>query len=91
MGSLPIFTANSLIVSALAEHMKRHDFSKWIANVFRDLSLASRVRLLEVQRDVIGEAEIKVSLAKLIWDRYISTAGVDDSSGRPPRAAYSSL
>jgi hypothetical protein len=73
--------ASACSPEVLKEHMRRHDFSKWIGDVFRDRSLASQVRSLEAQRDLIRESEIKTSLAKLIWERYISPIDGDSCSG----------
>lgn len=55
----------------LQDHLGRHDFSRWIGDVFRDPSLAAQVRRLEARRGLIGESEIKIALAKLIWKRYM--------------------
>ena len=73
--------ASACSQEVLKEHMRRHDFSKWIRDIFRDRSLASQVHSLETRRDLISESEIKVSLAKLIWERYISPIGEDSRSG----------
>ncbi len=55
----------------LKGHMRRHDFSNWIGEVFRDDSLADRVRQLEMRRDLIHGLEIRHSLAKLIGESYM--------------------
>ena len=57
--------------AVLKDHMRRHDFSNWIGEVFRDDSLASRVRQLEMRRDLIHGLEIRQSLAKLIGESYM--------------------
>ena len=73
--------ASACSQEVLKEHMRRHDFSKWIRDIFRDSSLAAQVHSLETRRDLISESEIKVSLAKLIWERYISPISGDSRSG----------
>jgi hydroxymethylpyrimidine pyrophosphatase-like HAD family hydrolase len=62
--------------TVLKDHMRRHDFSNWISEVFRDKFLASQVRRLEMRRDLVHGLEIKQSLAKLIGEHYM----VSDSS-----------
>jgi len=64
----------------LQDHLRRHDFSRWIGEVFRDPSLASQVRRLEARRDLIRESEIKIALAKLIWGRYLLPAPTELST-----------
>jgi len=80
-GGLAGRCANSLaefitLVSAcssevLKNHMRRHDFSRWIRDVFRDIPLASQVHEMEMRYHLMRDSEIKVSLKKLIWDRYM--------------------
>jgi hypothetical protein len=54
----------------IAGHARRGDFSRWIADVFRDHVLASEVRKLE-QRFRLGHINnISDSLAKSIQERY---------------------
>ena len=54
----------------IAGHARRGDFSRWIAEVFRDHVLASEVRKLE-QRFRLGHIKnISDSLAKSIQERY---------------------
>jgi hydroxymethylpyrimidine pyrophosphatase-like HAD family hydrolase len=55
----------------LKNHMQRHDFSRWIRDVFRDFKLASQIHELEMQQHLMSDSEIKVSLKKLIWERYL--------------------
>jgi hypothetical protein len=62
---LPILSA-----PALAGHLRRHDFSRWLNDVFRDRQLALRVRSLE-QRIVTDEAsEVARALGQAIRARY---------------------
>jgi hydroxymethylpyrimidine pyrophosphatase-like HAD family hydrolase len=55
----------------LKDHMRRHDFSNWISDVFRDDSLALQVRRLEMRRDLVHGVEIRQSLAKIIGEHYM--------------------
>jgi hydroxymethylpyrimidine pyrophosphatase-like HAD family hydrolase len=66
--------ASACSPEALQDHLRRHDFSRWIGNVFGDPTLASQIHRLEAQRDLVRESEIKISLAKLIWERYMFPA-----------------
>ena len=71
--------ASACSPEVLQEHLRRHDFSRWIGEVFRDPSLASQVRRLEARRDLIHESEIKMALAKLIWERYLLPAPTESN------------
>ena len=71
------FVAALAISSAtvLAGHAHRGDFSRWIADVFRDHFLASDIRKLE-QRFRLGHAHnISDSIIKLIRERYEVSPG----------------
>jgi hypothetical protein len=72
--------ASACSPEVLQDHLQRHDFSRWIGDVFRDPSLASQVRRLEARRDLIRESEIKIALAKLIWERYLLPAPMELST-----------
>jgi len=82
-GGMAVRCANSLaefitLVSAcssavLKNHLRRNDFSRWIRDVFRDIPLASQVHEIEMRHNLMRDFEIKVSLKKLIWDRYMPT------------------
>lgn len=54
-------------------HRRRHDFSRWIATIFRDLTLASRIFALELQREDEkgGVSRFVAETAKLIVERYL--------------------
>jgi hydroxymethylpyrimidine pyrophosphatase-like HAD family hydrolase len=55
---------------ALEGHVRRGDFSRWIAEVFRDRALASDVRKLE-QRHRLGHVhDLSNSLAAVVQERY---------------------
>jgi hydroxymethylpyrimidine pyrophosphatase-like HAD family hydrolase len=71
--------ASACSPEVLQEHLRRHDFSRWIGEVFRDPSLASQVRRLETRRDLFHESEIKMALAKLIWERYLLPAPTESN------------
>ena len=56
--------------TSLDGHVRRGDFSRWIADVFHDDRLASDVRKIE-QRYRLGHLEdVRQSMARLIQDRY---------------------
>ena len=54
----------------LEPHLRRHDFSRWIADVFRDGSLAARVRGLETGIEAEGAAALAASIGQTIRARY---------------------
>jgi hypothetical protein len=51
-------------------HIVRHDFSRWIAAVFRDEYLASQIRALEEQAQLVGSREFRTEVAAAIHQRY---------------------
>ena len=51
-------------------HLRRHDFSSWIAGVFRDNPLAAQVKQLEDQYQINRVPDINDALIQLIQDRY---------------------
>jgi len=51
-------------------HLRRHDFSSWIAGVFRDDPLSVQVRQLEDQYLINQVPDISDALIQLIQDRY---------------------
>lgn len=55
-------------------HFQRHDFSRWLADVFRDHPLASRVRELEERAATEDARDLAAELAQSIRARYDSTA-----------------
>jgi hypothetical protein len=57
----------------LKNHMQRHDFSRWIRDVFQDIPLASQVHEIEMRHHLMRDSEINMSLKKLISDRYMPT------------------
>jgi hydroxymethylpyrimidine pyrophosphatase-like HAD family hydrolase len=66
-----IALASTSAPEVLQDHLRRHDFSRWIAGVFRDPILADQVRRLEARHELLPEPELKVGLAELIWARYL--------------------
>jgi hydroxymethylpyrimidine pyrophosphatase-like HAD family hydrolase len=65
----------SLPGSVVESHALRGDFSRWIAEVFRDHALASEVRKLEERFRLGHTLALSDSLAKLIRERYELSAG----------------
>jgi len=55
----------------LAGHIRRHDFSRWIADVFRDRATATAVRELEASLQADPEADSGVRIAAAISARYL--------------------
>jgi hypothetical protein len=60
----------------VAAHLRRHDFSRWIANVYRDRTLAAQVFALEKDQAARHAADAPTALAKLISDRYFLAGAV---------------
>jgi hypothetical protein len=52
-------------------HLRRGDFSRWIAGVFGDVTLATRVRQLETQYQLAPALDVRDALLRLIADRYM--------------------
>ena len=59
------YSANSL-----GDHARRGDFSRWIANVFRDHRLASDVRKIEQQYRLNHLGDVRQPIAALILNQY---------------------
>lgn len=62
------------LIAALPEpvlqgHLQRHDFSRWIADVFRDAALAARIRGLE-SVDGEGAGDVAGTIGQAIRARY---------------------
>ena len=58
-------------LDVVEEHRRRHDFSRWIANVFRDRALATRVFALEQDHEGGGPFPFATELATAIAERYL--------------------
>jgi hydroxymethylpyrimidine pyrophosphatase-like HAD family hydrolase len=56
--------------SALDGHLRANDFSRWIADVFRDYSLAAQFQDVEDQYKMNRIPDINDALIQLIQDRY---------------------
>lgn len=59
-----------LPVAVIEGHLHRHDFSRWIAGVFRDGPLAARVRGLETAIESEGAADLAAAISQTIRARY---------------------
>jgi hypothetical protein len=57
----------------LAPHLQRHDFSRWIGHVFRDLSLAARVRALEGRLALERPRDLVNDISQAVRARYEMT------------------
>ena len=63
------------LIAALPEgvlqgHLERHDFSRWIADVFRDAALAARIRGFESRVDGEGAGDVAGTIGQAIRARY---------------------
>ena len=60
----------ALPVKVLEGHLQRHDFSRWIGDVFKDSPLAARVRGLETGIESEGAADLTATIGQTIRARY---------------------
>jgi hypothetical protein len=58
----------------LHAHLVRHDFSRWLADVFRDHPLAAHVRDLETRTASEHTKDIAADIAQSIRARYETAA-----------------
>ena len=65
VGLLAVLPAEQMV-----EHMKRHDFARWLDDVFRDHGLGAHVRELEMEVDVRDACDIAADVAQAIRARY---------------------
>jgi hypothetical protein len=54
----------------LEDHMRRGDFSRWIAGVFGDMQLAAQIRRLEERHRMDHILDLNEALVQLIRERY---------------------
>ena len=59
----------------LAGHLRRHDFSRWIDDVFRDRPLAAHLRTVEARVETDDSREVLEALAQAIRARYETLVG----------------
>jgi hypothetical protein len=55
-------------------HLRRGDLSRWVAGVFGDVVLATRIRHLEAQYQLAPGIDVRDRLVRLLRDRYMSDA-----------------
>jgi hydroxymethylpyrimidine pyrophosphatase-like HAD family hydrolase len=55
-------------------HLQRHDFSRWLADVFRDHPLAARVRDIEKRSTIEDAKDLAADIAQSIRARYETAA-----------------
>jgi hydroxymethylpyrimidine pyrophosphatase-like HAD family hydrolase len=65
---------SELPAERLAGHLLRHDFSRWIGDVFRDRALALRIRTLEARVGCDDAHRVTGAIAQAIRARYETTA-----------------
>ncbi|MGE5246087.1 MAG: HAD hydrolase family protein [Betaproteobacteria bacterium] len=61
----------------LAEHLRRHDFSRWIEDVFRDRRLAEHIHGVEDRVEVEGARDVADAIVQAIRARYETRAAAD--------------
>jgi hypothetical protein len=66
----------------IKSHLLRHDFSRWLADVFRDHPLAGHVRDLERRAASEDARVLAADIAQSIRARYEIPAAFDESLGR---------
>jgi hypothetical protein len=59
----------------LKGHLRRHDFSRWIDEVFRDRPLAARLRTVESGVESDDPREVADAVAQAIRARYETAVG----------------
>ena len=62
---------------ALDGHLRRHDFSRWLRDVYGDNTLATEIHLLEEAYVQGRRLDVNDALAQLIHDRYDFNGDVD--------------
>jgi len=67
----------------LVGHLRRHDFSRWLAEVFRDHPLAARLRTLEDGLNGDSPRDVAEAIAHAIRARY--ETGTDAGRGADPQ------
>jgi hypothetical protein len=65
----------------IQSHLLRHDFSRWLADVFRDHPLAGHVRDLERRASTEDAHALAADIAQSIRARYEIPAEFDESLG----------
>ncbi len=65
----------ALPAESLQGHLARHDFSRWLEDVFRDRLLAARVMELEQRADALGAQHACEAIAQAIRARYEVAGG----------------
>jgi hypothetical protein len=60
----------TLPVDCLGGHIRRHDFSRWLADVFRDPPIAARIAALEDRAATDSPRDVADAIAQVIRARY---------------------
>ena len=55
-------------------HLRRHDFSRWLGDVFRDGPLCTRLQAIEQRADTEDARDIAADIAQAIRARYETAA-----------------
>jgi hypothetical protein len=75
-----VFELERVPPEAVRQHLARHDFSRWIADVFGDRALAHELHVVEQARGQNAESESVGEIADAIRGRYDLTSD-DDTLG----------
>lgn len=65
----------------IAHHLRNHDFSRWIEDVFRDRPLGSHLRRIEERIGSESERDISADIAQAIRARYETVAESAEQTG----------
>lgn len=64
----------ALPADRLAGHLRRHDFSRWVDEVFRDHSLAAHLREVEARVELDNPRDVADAIGQVIRARYETAA-----------------
>jgi hydroxymethylpyrimidine pyrophosphatase-like HAD family hydrolase len=60
----------------IAGHLRRHDFSRWLVDVFHDHGLGARIRALEEEMETRDSVDVAADVAQAIRARYDTVAAL---------------
>jgi len=65
----------------IAHHLRNHEFSRWIEDVFRDRPLGSHLHRIEERIGTENERDISADIAQAIRARYETVAESAEQTG----------